>query len=44
MEINTGYDTALVKYLGQKVNSMVTSVTIGIKNVEETLKEGGRRG
>ena len=29
----------LVKYLGQKVKSMVTSVTIGIKNVEETLKE-----
>lgn len=29
----------LVKYLGQKVQSMPTSNTIGIKNVEETLKE-----
>lgn len=29
----------LVKYLGHKVKSMPTSVTIGIKNVEETLKE-----
>lgn len=29
----------LVKYLGQKVKSMVTSVTIGIKNVAETIKE-----
>jgi L-alanine-DL-glutamate epimerase-like enolase superfamily enzyme len=29
----------LVKYLGQKIQSMPTSNTIGIKNVEETLKE-----
>lgn len=29
----------LVKYLGQKIRSMPTSNTIGIKNVEETLKE-----
>ncbi|MBL7850170.1 MAG: dipeptide epimerase [Cyclobacteriaceae bacterium] len=29
----------LVKYLGQKIVSMPTSNTIGIKNVEETLKE-----
>ncbi len=29
----------LVKYLGQKIQAMPTSNTIGIKNVEETLKE-----
>jgi L-alanine-DL-glutamate epimerase-like enolase superfamily enzyme len=29
----------LVKYLGQKVKKLPTSNTIGIKNVEETLKE-----
>lgn len=29
----------LVKYLGQKIHSMPTSNTIGIKNVTETLKE-----
>lgn len=29
----------LVKFLGQKVKSLPTSNTIGIKNVEETLKE-----
>jgi L-alanine-DL-glutamate epimerase-like enolase superfamily enzyme len=29
----------LVKYLGQQIVSMPTSNTIGIKNVEETLKE-----
>ncbi|MDH4057437.1 MAG: dipeptide epimerase [Cyclobacteriaceae bacterium] len=29
----------LVKYLGQKIKSMPTSNTIGIKNVTETLKE-----
>ena len=29
----------LVKFLGQKIFSMPTSITIGIKNVEETLKE-----
>ncbi len=29
----------LVKYLGQKIQSLPTSNTIGIKNVEETLKE-----
>lgn len=37
----------LVKYLGQKIHSMPTSNTIGIKNVEETLKEAedyGKRG
>jgi L-alanine-DL-glutamate epimerase-like enolase superfamily enzyme len=37
----------LVKYLGQKIKSMPTSNTIGIKNVEETLKEAdeyGQRG
>lgn len=37
----------LVKYLGQKVKSLPTSNTIGIKNVEETLKEAqeyGERG
>ena len=37
----------LVKYLGQKIQSMPTSNTIGIKNVEETLKEAqeyGERG
>src|SRR5262249_37815054 len=37
----------LVKYLGQKIHSLPTSNTIGIKNVEETLKEAqeyGERG
>jgi L-Ala-D/L-Glu epimerase len=37
----------LVKYLGQKIFSMPTSNTIGIKNVEETLAEAedyGNRG
>lgn len=37
----------LVKYLGQKIKSLPTSNTIGIKNVEETLKEAkeyGERG
>lgn len=29
----------LVKYLGQKIKKLPTSNTIGIKNVEETLKE-----
>lgn len=29
----------LVKYLGQKIESMPTSITIGIKSVEETLAE-----
>ncbi|MBX2968108.1 MAG: dipeptide epimerase [Cyclobacteriaceae bacterium] len=32
-------DIPLVKYLGQKIQSMPTSNTIGIKNVKETLKE-----
>ena len=32
-------DVPLVKYLGQKIKSLPTSITIGIKNVEETLKE-----
>ncbi len=34
----------LVKYLGQKIKSMATSNTIGIKNVEETLKEAEEYG
>ncbi|MEZ4947477.1 MAG: dipeptide epimerase [Cyclobacteriaceae bacterium] len=37
----------LVKYLGQKITSLPTSNTIGIMNVEETLKEAedyGKRG
>ncbi|MBS1489986.1 MAG: dipeptide epimerase [Bacteroidetes bacterium] len=37
----------LVKFLGQKIHSLPTSNTIGIKNVEETLKEAqeyGERG
>ncbi|MFN5168515.1 MAG: mandelate racemase/muconate lactonizing enzyme family protein [Cyclobacteriaceae bacterium] len=37
----------LVKYLGQKIKSMPTSNTIGIKSVEETIKEAqeyGERG
>ena len=37
----------LVKYLGQKIKSLPTSNTIGIKNVVETLKEAeeyGQRG
>ena len=34
----------LVKYLGQKIHSMPTSNTIGIKNVEETLKEAEEYG
>lgn len=29
----------LVKYLGKQIDSMPTSITIGIKSVEETLKE-----
>lgn len=32
-------DVPLVKFLGQKIKSLPTSNTIGIKNVEETLKE-----
>jgi L-Ala-D/L-Glu epimerase len=32
-------DIPLVKFLGQKIHSLPTSNTIGIKNVEETLKE-----
>jgi len=34
----------LVKYLGQKIQSLPTSNTIGIKNVEETLKEASEYG
>jgi L-alanine-DL-glutamate epimerase-like enolase superfamily enzyme len=37
----------LVKYLGQKITSMATSNTIGIKNMADTLKEAdeyGQRG
>jgi len=40
-------DVPLVKYLGQKIKSMPTSNTIGIKNVADTLKEAeeyGQRG
>lgn len=40
-------DVPLVKFLGQKIQSMPTSNTIGIMNVEETLKEAedyGKRG
>lgn len=40
-------DVPLVRYLGQKIRSLPTSNTIGIKNVEETLKEAeeyGRKG
>ncbi len=40
-------DVPLVKFLGQKIHSLPTSNTIGIKNVEETLKEAqeyGERG
>jgi L-alanine-DL-glutamate epimerase-like enolase superfamily enzyme len=32
-------DVPLVKYLGQKIKTLPTSNTIGIKNVAETLKE-----
>lgn len=32
-------DVPLVKFLGQKIKSLPTSNTIGIKNVEETLQE-----
>jgi L-alanine-DL-glutamate epimerase-like enolase superfamily enzyme len=32
-------DVPLVKYLGQKIKKLPTSNTIGIKNVEETLRE-----
>lgn len=32
-------DIPLVKYLGQKITSMATSNTIGIKSVEETVKD-----
>ncbi len=32
-------DLPLVKFLGQKIESLPTSITIGIKNVEETLRE-----
>lgn len=31
----------LVKFLGQKIKALPTSNTIGIKNVEETVKEAG---
>jgi L-Ala-D/L-Glu epimerase len=34
-------DVPLVKFLGQKIKSMPTSNTIGIKNVAETVKEAG---
>jgi L-alanine-DL-glutamate epimerase-like enolase superfamily enzyme len=37
-------DIPLVKYLGHKIKSMATSNTIGIKNVEETLKEAEEYG
>ena len=34
-------DVPLVKFLGQKIETLPTSNTIGIKNVEETVKEAG---
>ena len=34
-----GLKIPLVAYLGQKIKSMPTSITIGIKNVEETIEE-----
>ena len=37
-------DVPLVKYLGQKIKSMPTSNTIGIKNVVDTLKEAEEYG
>jgi len=37
-------DVPLVKYLGQKIYALPTSNTIGIKNVEETLKEAQEYG
>ena len=37
-------DIPLVKFLGQKITSMPTSNTIGIKNVEDTLKEAQEYG
>jgi L-alanine-DL-glutamate epimerase-like enolase superfamily enzyme len=37
-------DVPLVKFLGQKIKSMPTSNTIGIKNVTETLKEAQEYG
>lgn len=37
-------DVPLVKYLGQKIKSLPTSNTIGIKNVAETLKEAKEYG
>ncbi|MBT31100.1 MAG: dipeptide epimerase [Thalassobius sp.] len=32
-------DVPLVTFLGQKIDSLYTSITIGIKNVEETMEE-----
>src|SRR5258706_11484448 len=37
-------DIPLVRYLGQKIKSLPTSNTIGIKNVAETLKEAEEYG
>jgi L-alanine-DL-glutamate epimerase-like enolase superfamily enzyme len=34
-------DVPLVKYLGQKINSMPTSNTIGIKSIDDTVREAG---
>lgn len=34
-------EVPLVKFLGQKIKSLPTSNTIGIKNVQETLQEAG---
>ena len=34
-----GINKPLAVYLGQKIKSMPTSITIGIKNVEETIEE-----
>lgn len=38
------FNIPLVKFLGQKITSMPTSNTIGIKNVEDTLKEAQEYG
>jgi L-alanine-DL-glutamate epimerase-like enolase superfamily enzyme len=39
-DVFTNYlNVPLVKFLGQKIKTLATSNTIGIKNVEETLKE-----
>ncbi len=37
--LTTHLGIPLVKFLGQKIQSLPTSITIGIKNVDDTLKE-----